>query len=958
MNHACRVLLILLCAAMPAWAGWQLDTNHPQLNMYEQGDVAQLLIHWDGDNAPSTTPGFARYDMLGNKLADIPAIALVDGKAVINLPTSKLGYFEIRALGKDADQIIPALGSRPAGMMTYGVVAKINPDPAHNWTFRFLGMQGTTILGNGHPLGWDAYPYLGIQTAGLGYHWNTYEPKGPEDFQKRLANDPYPQVIREMNIYPNFQVSGFPIWAVDINRLPENQRKGRGTTRLPPQDYAQYESFLRRIVAHIRDSYSQLPHRDYEILWEPCIPWGWYGSKDEIVKVFEVAHRVIHEVDPRGRVAGPTLSGLNDTGYLNELMDAGLGKYIDVLSCHPYKGYPPEKTAIAQGLAEVDHVVKNHVGKSLPFLGTEFGFTDEVCGGVLNHSYGITTSLIIFKASGAATHTIFYLADYAGEPGYGFFYNLVKGQPFGPRKISPKPAIPMIRACIDQIGTANVVGKLDYLGSDFWGYIFEDQLTHELFAAIWDASDKDRTLVFDTGMPRVNMVDGMGNPQTVTTRDGLLDLKLSRMPVYIRGISAEMYGPNRLKPLLDTAAQWTTARAKTLDVPMAFTRELTDKPVTLTFDTDASISDQQFRQTFTMQVGKSVHVKLPITANAPLGPAVGYLRLTSEGKTIWKGIRHLQITPELQFGSVTANPQGGTWQITQSVQNVSDQTWQGTVTTQVDGRTINHRKLTLPAGKQIMLSCPVPSDVLSTHVHPVKSIFDSQLKTQLTAQGDVTCMMIQPVSSPMDWSKLRTVHLSVDEQNLWKNHPSTQVHGDDDLSAEMAYGYDAKFVYFQAIVHDDVQRCDTRPGTTWDQDSVQLGFDVLPGREINTNLLAEKNERTNSEWCIALTPRGPEMYVHLLPGGSTIQDHLIKPGPLWDLSIKREQGVTRYRLKIAWQMLDPKNQRKGKMLGVAASINDSDAPSKFNDRVALSLFDGIVHGKDPEQYGKAILESK
>jgi hypothetical protein len=958
MKRTLIVLAILFCAVVTAKADWQIQTSHPNLNLFEQSENAQLQIQWAGDaqGAPTRTPDFALFDMLGNKLSDFSSTEMIDGKATLTLPTNKLGYFEIRAKGDNADTIIPSTGSRPAGMMSYAVVAKINPDPSYQWTQWFLGMQGTTILGNGHPLGWDAYPYLGIQTAGLGYHWDQYERNGPQDFDAMAAKDQFPQVIREMKIFPNFQLSGFPIWAVDAERLPKDQRNKRGTSRLPPRDYKEYEAFLRRMVKHIRDNYSQLPHRTYEILWEPCIPWGWYGSVDEIVKTFEVAHRVIHEVDPNGLVAGPTLSGLNDTEYLEKLLKAGLSQYLDVQSCHPYKGYPPEKTAVEQGIADAKRIAAKYVGKDIPFMGTEFGFTDGVAGGVLNHSFGITTSLIIFKAAGADTHTIFYLGDYAGEPGYGFFYNLVKGQPFGPKYISPKPAVPMIRACIDQIGNAKLVGKLDYLGSDFWGYIFEDCTTHELFAALWDASDKDRTLVFDTGVGKVDLVDGMGNHQSTKTRDGLLELKLTRMPVYVRGVSRDMYGAHGIKPLLDTLPNWTITRGKPLEVDLTFTRQLTDKQVTLTFDTDANISQEQFRKTFTLQVDQPVKLTLPIAANAPLGPNVGFLRLTSAGKTIWKGVQHVEVMPELSFGAITSHHNDQTWQIQQTVTNISATPWQGTLTTNVDGKMIQTQRLTIPAGKQISLASPLPSDIVSTRVHNVHNNVASDFGTTLDSRGDVTCMLVPRVKSNHPWDELQMVLLLPDEQNLWKNHPDTIVTGNDDLSAQIGYGYDEKFVYVQALVRDDVHRCETRSGTTWDQDSLQLNFDVLPTRQANSNLLAEQNERTNCDLCLALTPRGPEVYFHLLPGSSPLETGLLKQSKQCELDIQRKDGITQYRLKIAWDILDPLHKRKGDQLGVAAAINDSDAPGKFNDRVALMLFEGIVTGgKNPDLYGKAKL---
>lgn len=956
MKQLSHVAMILLSLVAPVLAQWQMDTSHPQLNVFEHHEVATLDIQWVGKDAiPHSTPSLGLFDERGNKLVDLPMKPLTQKAASIKLPTDKLGYFEIRTSGDHSQQIIPALGSRPAGMMTYAVVAKIKPDPSVNWKYDFLGIQGTTILGNGQPLGWDMYPYLGIQAAGVGYQWARMEPTGPDDFERIAQQDKAPQVIREMGIVPNFQISSFPLWALDVQRLPENQRTRRSSTRLPPKNWGEYEAYLRRIVPHIVSNYSQLPQRTYEILWEPCIPWGWYGTEEEIVKVFEVAHRVIHELDPLGRVAGPTLSSLNDTEYLEKLLIKGMAQYLDVITCHPYKGYPPEKTAIGQGLDRVMQIAQKYAGRPLSFMGTEYGFTDEVCGGSLNHSYGITTSLLIFKGEGAATHTIFYLADYAGEPGYGFMYNLVPGLPFGPKKISPKPAIPMIRAAIDQIGTSKVVGKLDYLGSDLWGYIFEDQETSELLAAIWDASDQDRSLIFDTGMPRVTVFDAMGNAQRTDTRNGLLNLSLGRVPVYIRGISPQLYGSDRLKPLLDTPENWAVARGQTLAVEVALTRDLTQEPVTLIFDTDSQVSDQQFRSTFMMQVGQPVKLSLPIARNAPLGPAVGYLRLVAGGKTIWRGIQHMEITPELSFGRIAAQPHGNTWQITQAVQNVSDAPWMGQVTTHVDGKVVAQQSMTIQAQQSMPLTMALPTGITPTQVHRVQSVFESRMGTRLVAQGDVTNFVIQPVKSLEPWEQLQPIHVASSTPELWKEHPDTVCQGDADLSASFAYGYDNEFVYVQARVTDNVHRCQMRAGTTWCHDSLQLAFDVLPSRQVNSNLLAETHERTNSEWCLALTERGLEMYAHVLPGGSKFSTGLFEQGSATNWSISRKGTMTTYRLRIAWNLLDPLHQRQGHVLGIAAAVNDSDAASKFSDRKALPLFGGILRGKDRRAFGQAVL---
>lgn len=949
---------LILTVACVANAEWKIDLNHDALSLYEKGDAAYATLKWSGQEPPAHPPSFFLFDHLGTQIAVLPLNKEAEGWRV-EIPTDHLGYFEVRAVGAEADRIIPALGSRPAGRLTLAIVAKINKNPSRNFTRSFMSLQGTTMIQtkDGQAYGWDAYPFLGVQSLGVGYHWGNLEADGPGTLEKSLSNDFQPKWVREANIVPYFQLNGIPMWAADTSRLPEKERTGTSTQRVPPRDWTQWEAYLEKIVPYIAKNYDYLPERVYEVMWEPCIPWGWYGTPEEIVKTFEIAQKVIRKYDPAGKVAGPTLSGLNDTALYETLLKAGLGRYLDVVSFHPYKGYPPEKSAIPEGLSRIQEISKKYAGKSLPFIGTEFGFPEHTTGSALNQGYGLAASLLIFKGEGASKQTLFYLADYAGEPGYGINYNLVSGLPFGPRKISPKPGVPMIRAAIDQIGDADTVGKIDYLGADIWGYVFRNKLDNCLFAALWDASDRNREISFDVGEPQVQVVDAFGNSEIRETTDGKIRLQLGRGSTYIRGISEQIYGSGRMAALLDTSPVWKLYRGQKSSENIVLTRNLSDSEGKISFDTAADINRGRVEIPISLSKGAKGNISFDVAATAPLGPSAGYLRISQGGNHLYRGVQRLEVAPELEISSPTASRAlNGGWSVSFKAKNTSPYDWSGVATLQLENEKVRTVPFKLTSGKEKSVAFDVGNRT-GTHNIPMAVSFVSDTDIKLNQTGVVTFFAIPKHTSKKSvWAEMKMTELKATQDSVWKTHPGSTFAGDDDLSAMIGYAYDDAGVYVAINVLDDIHRQDASEGTTWSQDSVQLAFDTHPGREQSSNLLAEANESSVSEWTFAWTSRGPEIYLSSAPGSSVIPASSLVNYPGASLEGGRNGNRTLYRITLPWKLLAPRGNGVPRTLGIAAAINDSDRDGEPNDRRALEFFGGILRGKSPSLFGVAQMQ--
>jgi hypothetical protein len=935
--------------------GWNIDLNHNEMSIYARGDAASATLQWKG--AAPAVPAFALYDYLGVKLRDLPARA-VDGHWEITLPTDKLGYFELRPEGKDADSIIPALGSRPAGRLTFAVVDAPNPNPSHNFTLNFARISGTTWLEkrDGQNYDYTLLPYLGVQAVSVNYRWGQLEADGPGTLEKSLAKDIYPKWTRELKMVPYFYLNTVPMWAADTSRLPEKERSGKSTQHVPPRDWAQYEAFLNRLIPYIVKKYDFLPQRTYEVMWEPVIPWGWYGTSEEIVKTFEIAHRVIHKYDPHGFVAGPTLTGLDGLTISNyeSLLKLGLGKYIDVIAWHPYTGYPPEKSAIPEALHNVHAITKQYVGHDLPFIGTEYGFPQARTGSALNQAYGLTASILIFKYEGVRQQTLFYLHDYKGEPGYGMTYNLVPNQPFGPSKISPKPAFPMIRAAFDQVGNATPVGKLDYLGADIWGYVFKNNADGTLFAALWDASDRNRAIQFDTGVSQVTLVDAFGNSQKKTTKDGILTLQLTRAPLYVHGISAKLYGEGRIAPLLQAPDVWKVYRDQNATLPVSFGRDLGGANATLIFDTDSAVSADQQRQPVSVRQGAKTTLQLHVAPDAPLGVAAGSIRIREGENTLYRAVQRIEVLPELEFGALQTHREGQEWRASTTVKNAAPFAWSGKASLVVDG-VAQVQNLELPAGASREISFPVTlrDDALN---QPAKVLFQSKDGGALERAEKLLFWEIPKRSAAPDfWTKLTGVPLHATAATETFRDKVDQIKGEADLSAQFSAAYDDQNLYIQVVARDDVHRQNAEPGLAWTQDSLQLGVDMSPGRDENTNTVTENYERTSSEWMFSFGARGAEIYLSIAPGGSTVPEHSVVtfPGAKLEGGVQGDQTI--YRVTLPWKLLDPRGVRNHQQIGIAAALNDSDRDTEPSDRLAIGLFGGIVNNKSPENYGIARL---
>ncbi len=534
------------------------ETSRPEMSTFTLGETVKLLFR---GKSPALVQGHTlsltlriedeRGKLLAVKTMPVETDGAGTWHASVDAPNDHLGFYRVYADLSNGMKL-DALGSRPKGYMTYCIV----PDPVgrklYPDTQTFFGLQG------GYNRTVNVLPYLGVRWVLGGFAWKDLEQDYPgqlaenitrtEKAGEQLTNIPG---IPDWS-WPHVEINGrsstwtvytlptlFDIRANRMKWLPvKPETLVTFTGRLTPDGEQQWIQYVARAVSAYAALYPERNQRYYQITWEPVYPWGFKGTVDDLVRIFELAYPVIHKADPKAIVIGPTGGSLpRDIEWNMNLFRKGLGRYIDGFSNHPYVKFPPEQKGLIDASRRIAQFIQQHTGKAVPMFGTEQGF-DAVATpeAELEQARALVRSNLILLGEGWRMNISFYLHDYRGENGdngrYGLYYNLVEGLPFGPKKIGPKPAAPAYAAMTYLLEGHRSLGPVKGLDGTEMGYSYE--LNDEVVLALWDYGDKSRRAVVPVDAQDLEIYDMMGNVQKISCLQKKVELFLGKDPVYIR----------------------------------------------------------------------------------------------------------------------------------------------------------------------------------------------------------------------------------------------------------------------------------------------------------------------------------------------------------------------------------------------------------------------------------------
>ncbi len=486
---------------------------------------------------------------------DLPAGLEIYEESLV-LPRLRPGYYEIQATVKGSNSRLPKMGSRPAGIATFGVLPEVEPlRPVHRDDSRF-GIQGTNFLDTGVFMLGDPYDplyhLLGVRWVNHARSWRQLEPEFSGQYE--------PKLNRWEFLYPSYEaknelslltcIDGLPYWAIawpDPSTAPKSPAELTHplSQAYPPLDYEQYSDFLAKVAAedYVRRQthFADMRHGYYQVHWEP--DWHWKGTDEEFIQMYASAYEGLHRGDPEAVVMGPGY-GVLDVAVeeLARLLPAGLKDYLDGIAVHGYywgqlqpESQPPEEGLI-ENLRKLRSLVDTYLGPEAKVFQTEWGLDyrtsyDLLTPEILDRqaAYSIRAH-IIFLGEGMDITYLFYTADYSGESGYGLCFNLsMEEHNFGATAISPKP-VAMAAATMTRVleGT-KTIGPLP-LTDGLYAYLFArgDQYV----CAAWSVNGPQEVTV-NTDATVVEVIDFMGGRSVHQSPTGEYSLALDSYPLYV-----------------------------------------------------------------------------------------------------------------------------------------------------------------------------------------------------------------------------------------------------------------------------------------------------------------------------------------------------------------------------------------------------------------------------------------
>jgi hypothetical protein len=229
---------------------------------------------------------------------------------------------------------------------------------------------------------WDAYAA-----------WPSVEPeKGKWNF----ANvDKYVSIAEQQRVEILMPLALSPTWA--SFRPEEKSAYGPGNAA-EPRDLNDWRNYVRTVASRYKGRI-----HEYEIWNEPNLKGFYTGSIPQLVEMARIAYTTLKEVDPANLVSSPSATAIYGVSWFDQYLQAGGGKYADVIGYHFYVNPAPPEEMVAFIRQVKDVMFRNGVGNK-PLWNTESGWAIQNAQSVVEAAPGKGYNSVVLPQDGAASY--------------------------------------------------------------------------------------------------------------------------------------------------------------------------------------------------------------------------------------------------------------------------------------------------------------------------------------------------------------------------------------------------------------------------------------------------------------------------------------------------------------------------------------------------------------------------
>jgi hypothetical protein len=217
---------------------------------------------------------------------------------------------------------------------------------------------------------WPDVPFGSIRPAGTS--WGALEPaKGQFDWH---SLDTWVSQSQAHNVQLDYVFVNTPRWA---SSKPDEPCPAKRFGCAAPPNADDFAAFVTALVTRYKGRISS-----YELWNEPNASGFWTGTPKDMAELAARAYPIIKSLDPAAIVTTPGVSStgwpLSHDAWLDQYLDAGGGKYADVIAWHGYAGRNDRPALPVEQLSEqiraLKKVLARHHMSGMPIWNTEGGW--------------------------------------------------------------------------------------------------------------------------------------------------------------------------------------------------------------------------------------------------------------------------------------------------------------------------------------------------------------------------------------------------------------------------------------------------------------------------------------------------------------------------------------------------------------------------------------------------------
>ena len=726
----------------------------------------------------------------------------------------------------------------------------------------------------------------------------------------------------------------------DVYHLPSSEKARKA--------YADYCKFV----------LEQIPIIDYVSLWnEPAHHGNEINPASNYVGLIKEAYPAIKAMRPDVTVIGGGVAQA-DVDYLEAILEAGGGDYMDAVSFHPYdwSGGTYNLKWLEGNIQTVNDLFVKYTGKKKPIILDEMGMhTDGALGG------GETsTAKYAEDEQGASYMKIFGMGRSKHLLDGMYYYDLVDD---GVLNTTPEHNFGLVESCFDSPGMqysakpgfVQMAGLNKFMWDaegvecvekdGIWLCNFKKP-NGENIAIAWTEVGSECNVDLNLGDSEIEVFDMYTNSLgKMTSGNGVHTVGLTRHPIYIKG-NFTSYTVEKSNNGIGLSYTSTADDAFEM-------KYVTDKAGEMKVESDSPDS---------VVVAEMVGTSIPVTTtNKAGGSGYSTIKIYNGDDLVYIGQPEINVDEAFMIGveseQITDNDSNH-WHLATTIQNSSNtRAISGTCgIIEINGQAVDNKPEifeNLRPGEKITLFLNLHEMIKKRNVNlKVEVKLTNGYSKVVEKDLDFTSAMYAEAPPKIDGiietGEWKGVWLTADTEDR-ADYNTGEWNGPDDLSIDANLMWDEKYLYFGAVVTDDVF-CNekTIPADMWNGDNIQFGIE---------------NRVNKGDFRIGMGGTGGSNYTEVgiaRLGNGTLatyrwktQDSVNPVGeiPNCQLEISRKENKTYYEFAIPWTemispdyVLDPTE-----VFGFSICLNESDGGER---KGWLEYNGGIGRIKNTIMFGK------